>query len=95
MRLPLLIHGKPSVLKDSECAKVSLGEGNWNIEHDVVDSKVHLRVNVPVTANGGTYLKPSEHQLNGKLVIAGPAHVQVYVNEVGTERHISVYAESK
>jgi hypothetical protein len=96
MRLPLLIHGKPSTLKSGECARVTLPSGGWTIEHDVVDSKVFIHVRRPTPViYGGTAQMPEEYLLNGKRHgIEGNCSVQVIVQEAGSEKHISVYAES-
>lgn len=95
MRLPLLIHGKPSTLKSG--ARVFLTDGDWTFEHDVVDSRVNLRVehSVPNSDGTGNYLKPSEFELNGKTIcVKGPCVAQIYIMNPGTEFHISVYAAS-
>lgn len=95
MRLPLLIHGKPTVLKDGECATVYLPTGGWTIEHDVIDSEVSVLVRRPVTVEHGVALLPEEYYLNGKRhKVNGNCSVKVYVKQPGSERHISVYAES-
>ena len=95
MRLPLLIHGKPSVLKDGECAIVYLPAGGWTIEHDVIDSEVFIYVLRPVTVGHGVAKMPEEYYLNGRRNdIIGDCSVRVLVKAPGTEKHISVYAES-
>ena len=95
MRLPLLIHGKPTVLKDGECATVYLPTGGWAIEHDVIDSEVFIHVRRPVTVENGVALLPEEYYLNGRRhEVVGNCSVRVFVKKPGSERHISVYAES-
>lgn len=95
MRLPLLIHGKPTILKGGECATVFLPSGGWTIEHDVLDSEVFIHVRRPVAVQHGVAEKPEEYYLNGRRhEVDGNCSVRVYVTKPGSERHISVYAES-
>lgn len=97
MRLPLLIHGKPSSLIGVNLATVSLSAGRWKIIHDVVDSEVYimcLRTSSCIEGNG-TYSVPSKHQLKAEreLIMEGNTSIQVLLDKPGTENHLSIYAE--
>jgi hypothetical protein len=91
MRLPILIHGKPSVLKNA--ARVALGDGRWKIVHDVIDSKISIVRYIPSVSLNNTAYVPESHQLKEGLILEGNCVVHVHVDEAGTERAISLYAE--
>lgn len=94
MRLPLLIHSKPTVLKNA--AKVSLGRGRWRIVHNVFTSRVDIErhsMSTPIPL-GKPYV-PESIPLNTGIhaMIDGECIVQVKIREVGQEEHLSIYAE--
>jgi len=91
MRLPLLVSGRPKVLKN--CARVSLGEGAWDIESSILDSKVEIHLFIPRTMpNGVATIRGVIEYKGGKHRIEGPCAVEVVMKEPGTERYIDIYA---
>ena len=92
MRLPLLISGRPKVLKN--CARVSLGEGAWNIESSILDTIVELHYHVPrATPTGVAQIRNVLEYSGGRASLTGPCVVEVVMKQPGTERYIDIYAE--
>jgi len=81
MRLPLLIGGRPRLIREG--AKVPLGWGEWVITSNHNNSKVRLIHGDKITPLNALV----------KLSIFGPLVVQIIIIECGSEDSIDVYAE--
>jgi len=92
MRLPLLISGRPKVLKN--CARVSLGNGTWMIESSILDSKVeiHYHISRPGPDGGVAQIRNVLEYFGGVAKLYGPCVVEVVMVTPGTERYIDIFA---
>lgn len=95
MRLPLVISGRPSFLKEG--ARVSVPTGKWKIvgslmdtEFDIIYERIH-----DGPAGGKGLLKNLIEKVDVTLVlIEGPCIVQFIIRKPGTERYLDVYLEA-
>lgn len=83
IKIPLLLEVRPK--STAQGPTVFLGEGEWEISSNVVDSMLELIFRFTNTATGGALVE--------KMRVLGNQRVEVHIARPGTEKHISVYAE--